>query len=241
VTAHSRRTSAALIGLAAALGGWTAHTVIYLLRPGPDGLPGALPAGLTRSTHAYMVPLGLGLMALAAAWGVLGLRLWTRMGRRLQQATTALRAAWRGRRVAMPLGSVPLDGAAPRAPARLASLALLILPAQLCLYVAQENLERAAAGVPMPGFAVLSGRALLVHTAVVVLAAAMLVPFLTPLARRAQAVERCEQLVRALLRVFRPSTVFTPSRASSWTATPIERFGALVSGRPPPALLSPAN
>jgi len=242
VTAHSRRTSAALIGLAAALGGWTAHTVIYLLRPGPDGLPGALPAGLTRSTHAYMVPLGLGLMALAAAWGALGLRLWARLGRRLQQATTALRAPWRGRRVTLPLDGRPFESTdAPRVPARVASLALLILPAQLALYLVQENLERAAAGVPTPGFAVLDGRALLVHTAVVLLAAALLVPFLGPLARRAQAVERCEQLVRALLRVFRPSTGFTPSRASSWTTTPIERFGALVWGRPPPALLSPAN
>lgn len=237
MTAHSRRTSAALIGLAAALGGWTAHTVIYLLRPGPDGLPGALPAGLTRTTHAYMVPLGLGLIALAAAWGAIGLRLWTRLGRRLERATVALRAAWRGNRVG------PLVGAhdAPRLPAPLASLALLILPAQLGLYVVQENLERAAVHVPVPGLAVLDGRALLVHAAVVLLAAALLVPFLAPLAHRARAVERCERLVRALLRLFRSATGFTPSGAVSWTATPIERFGAVVWGRPPPPFLSPAN
>jgi hypothetical protein len=237
VTAHSRRTSAALIGLAAALGGWTAHTVIYLLRSGPDGLPGALPAGLARSTHAYMVPLGLGLMALAAAWGAVGLRLWMRLGRRLERATVAIRAARRGRPVRTPIN----QASAPRVPARLASLALLILPAQLGLYVVQENLERAAVHVPVPGLAVLDGRAVLVHAAVVLLAAALLVPFLAPLTRRAQAVEQCEHLVQALLRVVRPAAGFTPSAASRWTATPIERFGALMWGRPPPALLSPTN
>lgn len=237
MTAHGRRTSAALIGLAAALGGWTAHTVIYLLRPGPNGLPDALPAGLARSTHAYMVPLGLALMAAAAAWGALGLRLWVRLGRRLEQATAALRAVMRRGRV-----EAPLDvNAVPRAPARLASLAVLILPAQLGLYLAQENLERAAVHVPMPGIAVLDGRALLVHAAVGLVAAALLVPFLAPLGRRASAVARVEHLVHALLRAFRAAAGFTPSSASAWTATPIERFGALMWGRPPPVLLSPTN
>ena len=235
MTAHSRRSSAALIGLAAALGGWTAHTVIYLLRPA-TALPDALPAGLARSTHAYMVPLGLALMAAAAMWGALGLRLWLRLGQRLEGATAALRSAWRWRRVDSPF----VLGDAPRPPARLASLAVLILPAQLALYVVQENLERAAVHVPMPGLAVLDGRALLVHAAVVVLAAALLAPFLAPLARRAQAVERCEQLVKALLRAFRPATGFTPSSTAAWSATPVEQFGAQLWCRPPP-LLSAAH
>lgn len=158
MTAHSRRTSAALIGLAAALGGWTAHTVIYLLRPGVDGLPDALPAGMA-----------------------LGLRLWMRMGQRLERATSALGDAWRGGRVGVPAGAADI----PCVPARVASLAALILPAQLCLYVVQENAERASAHVPAPGLAVLDGRALLAHTLVVVATNDLLVPFLAPLARRA--------------------------------------------------------
>jgi hypothetical protein len=236
VRLDGRRSSAALIGLAAAVGGWTAHTVIYLLHPGSVGLPDALPAGMARSTHAYMLPLGLVLLAVAGAWGALGVRLWARLGRRLERATQALRAPWRGRRP-----DVAGDGTTPvRLPAGVASLAVLVLPAQLALYVAQENLERAAAHVPAPGLAVLDARALAVHALVVLVAASVVAPFLAPLVRRAQAVVRCERLVRALLRTFGPTRPCPPHPGTRWTSTPIERFGRHLWGRPPPALLSPA-
>jgi len=238
VRLDGRRSSAALIGLAAAVGGWTAHTLIYLLQPGSLGLPDALPAGMARSAHAYMLPLGLVLLALAVAWGALGVRLWARLGRRLEWATRALQGAWRGRRADLPAGPTTRV----RLPASVASLAVLVLPAQLALFVAQENLERAAVHVPLPGLAVLDGRALLVHALVVLVAACVVAPFLAPLARRAQAVEQYEQLVRALLRSYGLSLLFAPHAASQWTSTPIERFGANLWGRPPPSgLLSPAQ
>lgn len=232
---HGSRSSAALIGLAAAVGGWTAHTVIYLWQPGSVGLPDALPTGMVRSAHAYMLPLGLVLLAVAVTWGALGVRLWARLGRRLEWATHALVGAWRGRRP-----DTPVDVTRPvRLPAGVASLAVLVLPAQLALYVAQENLERAAVHVPLPGLAVLDARALAVHALVVLLAAAAVAPFIAPLARRAQAVERCEQLVRALLRAFGLARPCPQHAGTAWTSTPIERFGRQLWGRPPPALLSP--
>jgi hypothetical protein len=219
--------------LLAFVGLWLGHTAEYARVYGTAGLRPVL-AG---SVHAYMVPLGLLLLVLAAAGGARCWQLWTELGLRLDRARGAIAAAWRSHRP----NRLPAPArAVPSAPARVAALWLPVAVLQTGLYLIQENVEAVVAGRPAPGFGAVSGAhwaAPLVHAGVALLLAAVIVALLGLVRRRARHVAACEALLRVVLRrLQRP--VSETIAAAVWIAAPLQLFGRQLWRRPPPFRLS---
>jgi hypothetical protein len=240
--ASTRRLRLAASGgvLLALAGVWLGHTLEYARVVGLDGLRGVMVGSL----HLYMLPLGALLAALAAAGAVRGVRAWQVLGRQLQVARMGLGAAWRGRRpdglaaAGSPVPGSDLAATRGRSVAgRIASMALLLAPAQVGLYLLQENLEARIAGAPVPGMGAVTGvhaLAPVVHAAVALALSALVVAASRLLRGRADAVEQVVALLRALLDRLAAFTALSPRAAASRPA-PLARFGRLWC-RPPPVL-----
>jgi hypothetical protein len=225
-----RRLFAPTLVLLALVGTWTGHTLEYLRVGGGAGLR----AELLGSVHAYMLPLGLLLLALSAAGGVGWWRAWQALGRRLDALRAALAASLSGHPSAAPPAT-----AAPSEPAGWAALALLLAGLQLGLYLLQENLEAAIAGTPTPGVgAVLGAHTLapLVHVAVATLLAALMAGGGRALRRRAARITGVARLLRVLLASLAP-TAAPAAPAVAWCPSPLDRLGRQLWSRPPPTAL----
>jgi hypothetical protein len=213
--------------LAVLTGTWVSHALIYALGQGPLGWPDAL----LRSLHLYMSPLGLALALLGAALTVRALDVWRTLERRLRVASVALRRS-APRRLAASTAT-PLDP-----PRGVATLAALLSVVQFSVYVIQENFERIAVSVPVPGAAVVAGRfapVVIVHVVVALTLASGLVFLQHRLHRRERVVLARERLVSAIARR-RVASLVHPLVARLWT--PVERFGRCLWARPPPLLSS---
>jgi hypothetical protein len=225
-----RRLFAPTLVLLALVGTWTGHTLEYLRVGGGAGVR----AELVGSVHAYMLPMGLLLLALSAAGGVGWWRAWQALGRRLDVLRTAVAASLGGHPSAAPTAT-----ATPSEPAGWAALALLLAGLQLGLYLLQENLEAAIAGTPMPGAgAVLGAHVLapLVHLAVATLLAALMAGGGRALRRRAARITGVARLLRVLLASL-ASTAPPPAPAVAWCPSPLDRLGRQLWSRPPPTAL----
>lgn len=219
--------------LLALVGVWLGHTVEYVRVEGTAGLR----EELVGSIHWYMAPVGVVLALLAAATAVGAWRLWTRLGGQLAAARHALARAWRddgsARDHRSPGGGSPPAGAE----LRISRLWPLLAVVQIGLYVLQENIETAAVGLPAPGLHALTGThwaASLVHAAVALLLAAVVVGIRRALHHRSGAVRAVRALLDVLLGVVRPGD--THPVTSVVVPRPADRFGRLWC-RPPPLLL----
>jgi len=211
--------------LLAVLGAWVGHGAEALRLRGTAGLV----AAVTGPVHLYMLPTGA-LLGLAVA--LLGLRCWRlsrELGRRLIRARRLLRHAWRG-------GASEAPPPAPVTSPGPGWLLALLAPAQVALYVVQENLEAVVAGGPAPGLGVLGGAhrsVVLVHLGVAGVLAGLVALVCHLLERRRRLAVRCERLVRALL-LLRGRRPAARRRGLLWLRTPHERLGAQLWCRPPP-------
>ncbi len=217
----------------ALLGMWLGHTAEYARVWGTRGLS----TELVGSVHVYMLPLA----AVIALSGVLvGARLWTTwvgLGRRLDAARARLRAALRGRRTAL---SSTTAAALPSLSSRLlvAWPALTLL--QIALYVLQENIETAAAGLPAPGLGAITGvhaLAPLVHAGVALVLLTLVAAVLRVIRRRERAVQAVEAVIRLLARAHRRVHPDLPPPSHD-AGTPLQLFGLGLRQRPPPGLIT---
>jgi hypothetical protein len=225
-----RRLFAPILVLLALVGTWTGHTLEYARVAGGAGIRDEL----LGSAHLYMLPLGAVLVAVAATGGLGWWRAWQALGRRLDAARAALAASLRGHRVA----DLPRT-TAPSGTAGWGALALLLAGLQLCLYLAQENLEAVAVGAPVPGLGAVLGvhaMAPLVHLAVASLLATFVALAGRLLRRRAERITRVVRLLRVLLATLAP-TAPPPAPAGAWCPSPVERLGRQLWSRPPPIAL----
>jgi hypothetical protein len=211
------------------LGAWMGHTLEYVRLNGAAGLDRAV----LGASHLYMLPLGAVLTLLLADRGLRWWRRWTALGERLEHARAALRSALHGRRP--PARRVPRTGSVRPVPVALlwAPLAL----GQVVLYLLQESVEAAAAGRPTPGLGAVTGvhwAAPLVHAAVALVLATVVALAGRRLRRRATRLHRWERLVDHLLRA-RTRVAVRPRPAPGWWPSPLQRFGAQLWTRPPPA------
>ncbi|HEY2706047.1 MAG TPA: hypothetical protein VGL20_20390 [Candidatus Dormibacteraeota bacterium] len=211
------------------LGVWLGHCLEYLRLGGGLGLRATVLGG----THLYMLPLGALLTLIAAHLGVRAWRLWRGLGRRLEVAHSLLVRALRGR-------TSTLVHEPPPCSTETISILLLWPPlalGQIGLYLLQENLEAVLTTGRASGLGAVAGvhwAAPLVHGGVALLLAAVVAVISRQIHDRASRLHHCERLVAALRRACR--CVPTPRRASvSWSPTPLQRFGAQLWSRPPPA------
>ena len=231
--------------LLALAGAWLAHTLEDLRVWGTDGLAARLSAPL----HLWMVPVGALLLVVAAAGGVRWVRLHRALGEQVEQARLAL--ARRLRNLPPPPSTAPRRAvpAGTRAPslgvpaslslsARLATLWIFLTATIGALYLVQENVEAAAASLPLPGLAPVSG----IHAAapLVIAAAAFLLAACAVEGRRRTAtaeldVEAVERLLRAL-REIEGSGAGAPVSRVEGARRALDRLGAQLWRRPPPRL-----
>lgn len=222
--------------LLALVGLWLGHTIEYVRVWGAAGLN----SELFRSMHAYMLPLAavLGLLASAAAFQLW--RIWSALGHRLDAAHTILRTTLRG---------TPTDVPAPLARATAPSFRAGILVGwpplaalQILLYIVQENVEAAAAGMPAPGFGAVTGAhglAPLVHAGVSLVLLIAAASTLRLLRGRARTIVTVEALARALLRAVTVRAHRAPTPKSLPVRAPVVLFGLALRQRPPPATPHP--
>jgi hypothetical protein len=209
---------------------WIGHTLEYVRLNGAAGLDRAV----LGASHLYMLPLGAVLTVLLAHRGLRWWRRWTALGERLEQARTALRSALHGRPPTPPRRA-PRTGSVTSVPVALlwAPLAL----GQVALYVLQESVEAAAAGRPAPGLAAVTGAhwaAPLVHAAVALVLATVVALAGRRLRGRATRLHRWERLVDHLVRAC-TCVAERPRPGPGWWPSPLQRFGAQLWSRPPPA------
>jgi hypothetical protein len=205
---------------------WLGHTVEYM-RLWPDGVQGQL----LRSVHVYMLPLAIVLQAMAVVAVATFLRLWRAIGLRAEQAEATLAGAWRN--AYLPLPAEPIHtgtGLGAR------TLWLLLAPVELTLYLLQENIEAAHAGLGAPGIGAITGvhwPVAFVHLAILLFLCSALAGAVRLLAKRAREVEKVERLAHLVAR--RHHRHEAPSMpASVWQAPPIHIFGRHLWRRPPP-------
>jgi hypothetical protein len=226
--------------LAAVVGEWIGHSLSYYRVAGLAGLQ----AGLVTGVHDYMVPLGVALLVGAAATATIWARAWLALGARLDRSAIRLGSLLRGRRAGA-VGSQEAVLSADRTGswsrrtsfgAHTFALAIPMALLQCSLYLAQENLERTAHGLPGGGLGPLVdgfGASAWIQAGVAVLMAATTVLAMRLLRSRAAAVERSERLVRALWRrAQRPVSSATPRPMHVTPAQLLLRSAVWV--RPPP-------
>jgi hypothetical protein len=241
---HEGRKASGFV-LLALLGTWVAHTLEYLRVWGTDGLVTRLSAPL----HLWMLPVGGAFLALAGAGGMRWVRLHRALGEQLDRARAQLARRLRNlppppreprrRAHAVPAGTrVAPPVAAPVASlsARLAALWLSLSVSIGLLYLLQENIEAAAASLPRPGLAPITGihmAAPLVVAAVAFVVAACAVEG----RRRTSAVARDVGAVERLLRALDGLRTRVATPLADPGAPPcagLERLGAQLWCRPPP-------
>src|ERR1700680_44209 len=126
---------------------WLGHTLEYM-RLWPGGVQGQL----LRSVHVYMLPLAIVLQAMAVLAVTTFLRLWRAIGLRAERAEAMLAGAWRNTYLTLPAEPIrtgPVLGGR--------RLWLLLAPVELTLYLLQENIEAAHAGLGAPGIGAITG------------------------------------------------------------------------------------
>jgi hypothetical protein len=238
-----RRLAVTGAALAALVGEWLGHSLTYYRSAGLAGLQ----AGLTTGVHEYMVPLGLALLVAAAATATLWTRAWLALGARLDRSAARARSVLRGEGcdavagvgvTRRPLLADLSRGRASSCCVRVLALAVPMALVQCSLYLVQENLEAAVHGLHGGGLAPLVdglGSAAWIQAAVALLIATAAVLSSGVLRSRAEAVERCERLVRALwLRRYREASSALPRPTH---ATPLQlRLRNALWVRPPPVL-----
>jgi hypothetical protein len=234
--------------LLALAGTWVAHTLEYLRVWGTEGLA----ARLTAPLHLWMIPVGGVLLLVAAAGGVRWVRLHRALGEQVELARVALARRMRNLpappRPAPPRRAVPAGTHPGRAPlafgisfsARLITLWASLTAAIGAVYLLQENIEAAAASHSLPGLAPLTG----LHAAaplVIAAAAFALAACAVEGRRRAAAatagVDALERLFRALDALRRTGSA-PPARYAHPQGGDLERLGAQLWRRPPPAVIA---
>ena len=210
--------------LAGLSGAWIAHNLEYLRVWGTS----VFPAAASRSAHVYMGPAGLVLVSLALVAAHASFR----AAGRLQQRLSQLRRAMVGGRAE----PVDKDFHVGLRFSWSTFLGLLWLW-QLLLYLAQENLEARALGLPLPWFGAMSG----VHALApaVHLAVALAITLVVWLLRR-RIVHLTAEVRRVASRLAarrQPARVIVSRPVTRWW-TPAERWGVQLWSRPPPVQAS---
>lgn len=219
----------ALVGL------WLGHTLEYMRVWGTAGLN----AELFGSIHAYMLPLAAVIALLASAVAFRLWRVWTALGRRLDEAHTLVRSVLRGRPADVPEAPPPVTTPSFWAGIAAAWPALAVL--QIVLYVFQENVEAIAYRMPAPGFGAISGihaLAPLVHAGVSLVLLVATAGALRLLRSRVSTIEAIEAVARALLRALTTRAPRLTPPLSRDVAPPLRLFGFGLRQRPPPPLLA---
>jgi hypothetical protein len=227
----------AVVALAAE---WLGHAVTWWLTGGAE--PGH---ALSGSLHAYLQPLGvtLGLAAVVATWLVVDTA--RRLSRHARRLRATLTQGWRldaapDDPLAAALGDRRFDPSCSPGPAQLGAGAVvgrasILFAVQVIVYLVQENVEARAVGLGWPGLHVLSahhGSALMVHAAVALAAATVLVMVSGRLIRRRGVVARLAALASRIRdrrrRVGRPGWRPTLVWTGRWP------LAAALDPRPPP-------
>lgn len=229
--------------LLALAGAWLVHTLEYLRVWGTDGLASRLSAPL----HLWMIPVGAVLLVIAAAGGVRWVRLHRLLGEQVEQARLALARRLRNQPAAARAPrhhrAVPAGTRAARAvlparvslTARLATLWVSLMVTIGAIYLVQENIEAAAASLPRPGLAPMTGihaAAPLVIAAAAFLLAACAVEGRRRVAATANDVDAVERLLRALEGLGCAAAEPGASRVAAPPALAL--LGAQLWRRPPP-------
>jgi hypothetical protein len=205
---------------------WLGHTLEYM-RLWPGGAKGQQ----LLSVHVYMLPLAIVLQAMAVLAVATFLRLWRAIGLRAERAEAMLAGAWRNAYLTLP--AEPIRTGTVLGGRR---LWLLLAPVELTLYLLQENIEAAHAGLSAPGIGAITGvhwPAAFVHLAVLLILCTFLAGALQLLAERTHNVEQVERLARLVAR--RHHRHDAPSApVPVWLAPPIHIFGRHLWRRPPP-------
>jgi hypothetical protein len=229
--------------LLALAGAWLAHTLEYLRVWGTDGLA----ARLTAPLHLWMLPVGGVLLVVssagAARWVRLHRALSERLDRGRSRVTRSLRNLPAPADVPRRSGAVPagtrMAGAEPASlslAARLAALWASLTVTIGFLYLLQENTEAAAASLPLPGLAPISGlhaAAPLIVAAVAFALAACAVECRRRTSASARDVDAVERLLRALA-LLRRHAADRPLPAAIAHAAGPAHLGAQLWRRPPP-------
>ena len=227
---RARRVGASLFVLFGLVGTWLGHTLEYLRTDGPGGLM----REMSGSVHLYMLPVGAGLLVLAAVGGVAWFRAVSALAARLDRLRRVVR---RGGRV--DVASFGKRASIPGRGASAGSLWLLLGLFQLCVYLLQENVEARLAGLRAPGFGAVLGQhwaAAPIHLLVAGLLAVAGAVLLTRRRRLSQAIGRHELILARLW-----ARRVTPAAVSSSTPpalTPHQRWGSQRWQRPPPASIA---
>jgi len=228
------------VALLACVGVWLSHTLEYLRVWGWSGLN----QELTGSVHLYMIPVGLVLVLLVAVAGAALARLHRHLTRRVEHASGLLARVWRGRVESAQRPAASGHAAAPSSGRIVLILGAALAVLQVGLYLIQENLESAVAGVPTPGLSAITGvhwAAPIIEVAVGFVLAAVAVALWSLLRRREAMVEHIERAVHGVLialaarRVQPPLLPTSPRRHHGAPAF----FGASIWCRPPPPALIP--
>jgi len=211
----------------AVVGTWLGHAIEYARVAGLRGLVD----GLAGPLHTYMVPAGAVIAVLTfcvASEFALAAR---RMCQRRGDLRNHLADAFRGRRKR--LARVLPPASTPQLSGRAILAALTSL--QLILYLLQENIEAAAAGVSAPGFGAVTGThwaAPLVHFAVAGLLSLIVISVRRAFAARLRAIAALVSVLHVLLRLLRASTA-RPRPSTATVATPTWLTAARVLRGPP--------
>jgi hypothetical protein len=231
-----RRLAVTTVVVTALIGEWLGHGVSYYLAAGTDGLR----AGLSGGVHGYMLPLVavllIGALLGAAVWA----RAWLALGRRLDASAAALASLRRGEQRPVVPARAGTEPSPPTLGARVAALSGMLTVIQLVLYLAQENIEVAGHGAPLPGLSVLVDRyaaAAWIQATLAVMFGALLVAATAVLRRRERIAAVRERTVRILsgLRIRTPAPVHPV--AAVVTALQL-RFRSTLWQRPPPRPLA---
>lgn len=228
------------VALLAFVGVWLSHTLEYVRVWGWSGLD----QELTGSVHLYMVPVGVVLVLLVAVAGAALARLHRHLTRRVEHASGLLARVWRGRVEAHQGPAARGFAAAPSLGRIVLILGAALAALQVGLYLIQENLESAVAGVPTPGLSAITGvhwAAPIIQLAVGFVLAAVAVALWSLLRRREVVVQRIERTVHGVLIALAARRV----RPSLPPAAPLRHhgapafLGASIWCRPPPPALIP--
>jgi hypothetical protein len=206
---------------------WLGHTLEYMrIWPGVRG-------SQLLAVHAYMLPLAIVLQAMAVLAVATFLRLRRAIGLRAERAEATLAGAWRNAYLPLPAEPIQIGSGLGAK-----TLWLLLAPVELTLYLLQENIEAAHAGLGAPGIGAITGvhwPAAFVHLAILFILCSVLAGAVRLLAERAHDVEQVERLARLVAR--RHHRHEAPSApVPIWLAPPIHIFGRHLWRRPPPRL-----
>lgn len=222
LSARLRFTSLVLV---AVIGTWLGHAIEYGVLAGWRGVE----LGLWGPIHSYMAPAALILVVAAFALSLRLVALTRVAQRRAERLWHQLRRGIRDG------GTHSTAARPPWTDSHVVALFLIVAAAQVALYLVQENVETALAGMPAPGIAAITGAHWTAPLVQLAVASCLTLGWLLAdrlLRRRLEAGDRIEALFRVIARRRRgapsrrtppplPAPSRRPSRAWATRAPPV--------------------